>query len=50
MVTWYLDLARRGYVIQPVDVSGFRWLDVGTPERLAEADGAAARGDPKRST
>jgi NDP-sugar pyrophosphorylase family protein len=38
MVTWYLDLARRGYVIQPVDVSGFRWLDVGTPERLAEAE------------
>jgi NDP-sugar pyrophosphorylase family protein len=44
MVTWYLDLARRGYVIHPVDVSGFRWIDVGTPERLAEAEAARAAG------
>ena len=36
--TWYLDLVRRGYRIQPVDVSGYEWLDVGTPERLAEAE------------
>jgi N-acetyl-alpha-D-muramate 1-phosphate uridylyltransferase len=40
--TWYLDLARRGYRIQPVDVSPYAWLDVGTPERLAEAEGARA--------
>jgi NDP-sugar pyrophosphorylase family protein len=36
--TWYLDLARRGFRIQPVDVSGYAWLDVGTPERLEEAE------------
>jgi NDP-sugar pyrophosphorylase family protein len=34
----YLDLARRGYRIQPVDVSAHEWLDVGTHERLAEAE------------
>jgi NDP-sugar pyrophosphorylase family protein len=37
IVTWYLDLARAGYVVQPVDMSACEWLDVGTPERLAEA-------------
>lgn len=31
----YLDLAARGYVIQPADVSRHEWLDVGTAERLA---------------
>jgi len=40
IVTWYLDLARRGYTILPVDVSGHEWIDVGTPERLAEAQAA----------
>jgi NDP-sugar pyrophosphorylase family protein len=39
IVSWYLDLAQRGYVILPVDVTGHTWIDVGTPERLAEADG-----------
>jgi MurNAc alpha-1-phosphate uridylyltransferase len=34
----YLDLAQRGYRILPVDVSAHEWLDVGTPERLAEAE------------
>jgi len=33
----YLDVAERGYVIWPADVSAFEWLDVGTPERLREA-------------
>lgn len=37
IVSWYLDLARRGYTVQAVDMSACRWLDVGTPERLAEA-------------
>jgi len=36
--TLYLELAQRGYRVQPVDVSGHEWLDVGTPERLAEAE------------
>jgi len=34
----YLDLARRGHRILPVDVSAYEWLDVGTRERLAEAE------------
>jgi len=38
IVSWYLDLAQRGYTILPVDVTGHAWIDVGTPERLAEAD------------
>jgi NDP-sugar pyrophosphorylase family protein len=38
IVAWYLDLARRGYTILPVDVSAHEWIDVGTPERLAEAE------------
>ncbi|HSA54360.1 MAG TPA: nucleotidyltransferase family protein [Gemmatimonadaceae bacterium] len=37
IVRWYLDLARAGYVVQPVDMSAYEWIDVGTPERLAEA-------------
>ncbi|MGD0484558.1 MAG: sugar phosphate nucleotidyltransferase, partial [Gemmatimonadales bacterium] len=36
--TLYLDLARAGHRIHPVDVSAHEWLDVGTPERLAEAE------------
>jgi NDP-sugar pyrophosphorylase family protein len=38
IVTWYLDLARRGYRILPMDMSAYQWIDVGTPERLAEAE------------
>jgi MurNAc alpha-1-phosphate uridylyltransferase len=38
----YLDLAHRGHRILPVDVSAHEWLDVGTPERLAEAEGWTA--------
>jgi N-acetyl-alpha-D-muramate 1-phosphate uridylyltransferase len=38
IITWYLDLASRGYVIQPFDASAYDWTDVGTPERLAEAE------------
>jgi NDP-sugar pyrophosphorylase family protein len=34
----YLDLAQRGHRILPVDVSAHEWLDVGTSERLAEAE------------
>lgn len=37
IVAWYLDLTRRGYAIQPADVSAYEWIDVGTLERLAEA-------------
>lgn len=38
IVTWYLDLAQRGYAILPMDVSAHAWMDVGTHERLAEAE------------
>ncbi|MDH4044921.1 MAG: sugar phosphate nucleotidyltransferase, partial [Gemmatimonadota bacterium] len=38
IVSWYLDLARQGYTILPVNVSGHAWIDVGTHERLAEAN------------
>ena len=34
----YLDLAARGYRILPLDVSPHAWQDVGTPERLREAE------------
>ena len=34
----YLDLAGRGYVVGPADVSSSDWLDVGTPERLRDAE------------
>jgi NDP-sugar pyrophosphorylase family protein len=34
----YLDLAARGYRIGPADVSASAWQDVGTPERLREAE------------
>lgn len=36
IIAWYLDLARRGYIVRPVDMSAYEWVDVGTPERLAE--------------
>jgi len=34
----YLELAQRGHRVLPVDVSAHDWLDVGTHERLAEAE------------
>lgn len=38
IIAWYLDLASRGRLIHPFDASAFDWIDVGTPERLAEAE------------
>ncbi|UCG89175.1 MAG: nucleotidyltransferase family protein [Gemmatimonadota bacterium] len=38
IVTLYLELAAQGYVVRPVDMSGHDWVDVGTPQRLSEAD------------
>jgi NDP-sugar pyrophosphorylase family protein len=38
IITLYLELAARGWIIQPVDVTGEEWLDVGTPKRLEEAN------------
>ena len=38
MVAWYVELARQGYQVLPVDVSAHPWLDVGTTERLAQAE------------
>ncbi len=34
----YLDLAERGQVIRPFDATPYEWLDVGTPERLEQAE------------
>ncbi len=38
MAAWYLELARHGWRVAPFDASAHAWLDVGTPERLAEAE------------
>jgi MurNAc alpha-1-phosphate uridylyltransferase len=38
IVELYLDLAARGYRIRPADVTAHAWQDVGTPERLREAE------------
>jgi NDP-sugar pyrophosphorylase family protein len=38
IITLYLELARQGHVILPIDVSAHDWIDVGTHERLAEAE------------
>jgi NDP-sugar pyrophosphorylase family protein len=38
IITLYLELAAAGYRILPADVSRHPWIDVGTPERLAEAE------------
>ena len=38
IITLYLELARQGHVIQPVDVSAYDWIDVGTRQRLEEAE------------
>jgi len=37
IISLYLDLAAEGWVIRPEDVTDADWLDVGTPQRLAEA-------------
>jgi NDP-sugar pyrophosphorylase family protein len=37
VITLYLELAAEGWVIQPVDVTGEEWMDVGTPRRLEAA-------------
>lgn len=37
IITLYLELAKEGWVIEPVVVSSYNWMDVGTPERLEEA-------------
>ena len=46
IIDLYLELAREGQVIRPMEVTEHRWLDVGTPERLAEAE-AWARAWPE---
>ena len=38
IITLYLELAALGHRILPIDVSSFDWIDVGTRERLAEAE------------
>lgn len=37
IITLYLELARQGHSILPVDMSPHDWIDVGTSERLDEA-------------
>jgi NDP-sugar pyrophosphorylase family protein len=38
IITLYLELAAQGWNIQPIDVTGEEWLDVGTPKRLEKAN------------
>ena len=38
IITLYLELAALGHRILPVDMSAHSWIDIGTPERLAEAE------------
>ena len=42
IITLYLDLAAQGFRIQPLDVSDHPWIDVGTFDRLEEAERLAA--------
>jgi NDP-sugar pyrophosphorylase family protein len=38
IVTLYLELAATGHKILPVDVSAYEWIDIGTLEKLEEAE------------
>lgn len=38
IIAWYLDLVSRGHLVLPFDASAYEWTDVGTAERLAEAE------------
>lgn len=38
IIDLYLELASQGHRIRPLDVTGHPWIDVGTPERLREAE------------
>jgi NDP-sugar pyrophosphorylase family protein len=38
IITLYLELASQGYLIAPSDVTEHAWIDVGTTDRLAEAN------------
>jgi NDP-sugar pyrophosphorylase family protein len=37
IISLYLDLAREGWEIRPVDVTGQTWFDIGTPDKLERA-------------
>lgn len=43
IIALYLELAARGYVISPIDVSEHEWIDVGTHEGLARGGRAVGR-------
>ncbi len=38
LVELYLEAAERGYLARPSDVTAHEWLEVGTPQRLQEAE------------
>ena len=38
IITLYLELISQGFQIAPVDVSESQWFDIGTPERLENAE------------
>ena len=38
IITLYLELVSQGYQISPIDVSENQWFDIGTPERLRNAE------------
>lgn len=43
IITLYLELAARGHVISPIDVSDHEWIDVGTHEQLAKGGRTVGR-------
>lgn len=48
IVDLYLRLAAEGAVVRPLDVTGVRWLEMGTPERLEAARRVLASEDGER--
>jgi NDP-sugar pyrophosphorylase family protein len=38
IITLYLELAAAGHKILPYDASNCAWIDMGSPEQLAEAE------------
>ena len=43
IITLYLELAAAGHRILPIDVSAHEWIDIGTQEKLEEAERAERR-------
>lgn len=44
IISLYLELAAAGHRILPIDVSGHQWIDIGTREKLEEAERLSSAG------